>query len=427
MAGQSFQLSTAQSLLDANAEVQRCVHCGYCLEHCPTRDAGVFDVYGARGKMILFKEILEAGRFELLDKIFGDRVLNCALCNWCTSKCPESIPLTDIFVLARYEAAKRGAVPRSVKKVADYILRRGNPFGSLSHERVEWADGLNLSNRGETVFFASCMGSTMGYLELLDNTGISLETIIKMFDLFEKIRLDKPLRYLVWKILRPNRAYNSTLRKCVSILRSLGIEPAYLSREEPCCGKPLHTYGLLDEFKQHAGRVANLLRARGVRRIIVNNPICMYTFKRLYPAFLGNFDVDVKHMVEVMLDGQAKVRRSGGEGRGLKIVYHDPCYMARYLSLVDEPRRLLESLGGAVLVEPERSKEKTYCSGDGGLEVTHPGAAHKVAMKRAAMLAETGADIVATSCPACIATLRIGLRRSGRRRGPAVVDVIDLL
>ncbi len=406
-------------------EIYSCVHCGYCLDSCPTRDANYFDVYGSRGKMLIFKALLE--NMLRVDEDFADRIFNCALCNWCAYKCPEELPTTEIFAAARYEAARRGLTPDTVKKSVKYVIERDNPFGAPVSERTAWSKGLNLKKRGESVLFASCMNTLMGYVELIHKMGASFDSIVKMFDKFEKIKLEGIFRRAASRLFDPNKRYHETLRKSVEILNMLGIEPAYWGEEEPCCGKPLHTYGYLDKFEEHARNVAELFRNNGVKRLIILNPICTYTFRVLYPKFLGNFDIEVKHISEILAENLDKWADKAVLKRPIKITYHDPCYMARYMDIIEPPRTVMKNIKGVELVEPARYGKNTYCTGDGGIEVTHPESAAKIALKRTRMLLETGAEKIVTTCPACIAMINLGLRLTGSQNRVETLDLIDLV
>lgn len=417
--------SKRKSLIDFSREIYSCVHCGYCLDSCPTRDASHFDIYGSRGKMIVFKALLEG--FLDMDDSFADRVLNCALCRWCAHKCPEEIPTTDVFVAARHEIVKKGWALEPVKKSVEYVLNKENPFGAPPSEKAAWSKGMNLRKKGETLLFASCMNTLIGYVELIHKTGLSFDSLVKMFDRLEKLKMDGIIRRTVAGLFDPNKRYHKVLRDAVKLLRTIGVDPAYMGDEEPCCGKPLHTYGYLDEFEEHAKAVAKLLKEREVKKMIILNPICTYTFRVLYPKFLGDFDLEVKHISEVLADNLDKWTGRASLDKSTKVVYHDPCYMSRYMDVIEPPRTVLKSIDGVELVEPVQTGKNTYCTGDGGIEVTHPEAAKRIALKRTRMLLESGAEKIVTTCPACIAMLNLGLRLMKIEDKVEVLDLVELV
>ncbi|MCS7134849.1 MAG: (Fe-S)-binding protein [Candidatus Aenigmarchaeota archaeon] len=404
--------------------IYKCVHCGYCLELCPARDASHFDIYGSRGKMLVFKALIE-DKLEIT-QTFGDRILNCALCRWCTYKCPEEIPTDDVFITMRYEVAKRDLMPPIVKKVMNNILKKKNPYGLSTNEITRWASGLKFENNTETIFFASCMNTTMGYLDLIHKLGLPFDMLAKTMDILEKLKLDN-LIIMGTRLLNLNKQYHQTLRNAVQLLQKINVKVGYLFNEEPCCGKPLHTYGYLTEFQEYAKHVNKLFKDKGVKKLVVVNPVCAYTFKILYPKFVEDFDVEVTHIVEVLDENLDKWTNIASYSKPITITYHDPCYMSRYMSLVEQPRRILKHIKNVVLVETERSEKNTYCTGDGGIEITHSRAAIKIAQKRVEMLLKTRAETIITACPACISMLRYGLKLVNGEKEVQIMDIVDFV
>lgn len=403
-------------------QIYKCVHCGYCLEWCPARDASYFDVYGSRGKMLVFKALLE-DKLKITET-FSDRVLNCALCKWCSYKCPEEIPTDDVFVNMRYEIAKRDLMPTIVKKVVVNILKKKNPFGVSTSEITRWTKGMKIRKDSEIIIFASCMNTTMGYMDLIHTLHFSFNTLARIMDALEKLKLDN-LIMTGLRLFNLNKQYHQTLKNAVKLLHELGIEVGYLFDEEPCCGKPLHTYGYLDEFQEYAKWVSKFFKEKGIKKLIVVNPVCAYTFKVLYPKFVEDFDLEVNHIVEILDENVDKWSAVTSYSKSTVVTYHDPCYMSRYMSLIEQPRRILKNIKNIVLVECEKNKENTYCTGDGGIEITHPTAAKKIALKRVEMLLKTKAEVIITTCPACISMLRYGVKLANKEKEVQVKDLID--
>jgi len=221
---------------------------------------------------------------------------------------------------------------------------------------------------------------------------------------------------------RGNDTEVQPLRDAVGVLRNLGIEFGYLYGDEPCCAGLLYYTGLRTEFQQNARRLHDRLKTRGVRRIISLVPSCTYTLRTLIPAALNEFDIDVKHFVEVVLEniGGRQLRFP----REARVTFHDPCQLGRFLVLIDEPRQIIGAIKGISLIEPEWTAGEwaTCCGGGGGFEAVFPELSGMLARKRVDELLNTGAEIIVTHCPGCILQLKAGLHELKNDR----VEVLDL-
>jgi Fe-S oxidoreductase len=91
-----------------------------------------------------------------------------------------------------------------------------------------------------------------------------------------------------------------------------------------------------------------------------------------------------------------------------RITYHDPCHIGRHMKIYDEPRTLLKMIPEAEYVEMGESKESSRCcGGGGGVRAADPAAAQRIASRRVKTASEI-ADLLITSCPFCVSTLKLG-------------------
>ena len=287
---------------------------------------------------------------------------------------------------------------------------------------------LDLPKQHETIFFASCMNPLMGYGEALLSTakksekvGIHFNTMMSLGKLAQKLKVDK----LMTGIKKTNREYQETILHAIDVLKKLNVEFGFLYDDEPCCGGPLHTYGLLDAFQEHVKKVYSFLKERGVKRIITINPICGGIFKKFYPDVLEIFDIEVKHFSEIVAEKIKEEGLSFKASKPRKVVFHDPCYLARFMRVVDEPRVILNSIEGWEIVEPVNNKFDTKCDGGGGVEVVYPKIARKIAKDRMIELLDTGADLIVTACAPCIMMLKLG--ESELHRNVEIRDIVDVV
>ncbi len=150
-------------------------------------------------------------------------------------------------------------------------------------------------------------------------------------------------------------------------------------------------------------------------------------FTAEYPKLGGVYEV--RHFTQV-LDGLVRGGRLRLSGCGARVTYHDPCYLGRHNRLYDPPRDVLRAIPGLELVEMRRNKADAFCCGGGGgnfftdmigLGEEAPG---KVRVREAA---ETGAEVLAVSCPACAKMLGDAVKSEGLEGRLRVADVAEIV
>lgn len=325
-------------------------------------------------------------------------------------------------------------VPPGLTYLADNIATHQNILGVSKAQSARWAQGLDLPPQAETVFFAGCGYQYAAQLERLmslvrnvDKSVIGAELPMRFARFQKKLGLNLPGIYSS-VLSGSSESGAEPLEAAVRVLRRLGIEPGYLAEKEPCCGAPLRHAGFQTKFAENAGQAYQQLKSAGVRRVIGIVPYCTHALARLFPLYVEDYDLEVRHFLEVVAEKlpSHKLRFP----RKVKVTYHDPCQLVRYLSLVEEPRRILNSIENIELAETDWTKGEwaTCCGGGGGFETVFPALSQVLAVNRVRELMETGADIIVTHCPGCVMQLKDGLRQL-KIKGVEVLDlaqVIDL-
>lgn len=322
-------------------------------------------------------------------------------------------------------------VPPGLTYLADNIITRQNILGVTKEQGARWAQGLDLPRQAETVFFAGCGYQYSTQLEVLmstvrgiDKSVIGAELPMRFARFQKKLGLNLPGIYsnvLSGGVL-PGRDEVRPLAAAVKVLRNLGLQPGYLAEEEPCCGAPLNHAGLQKKFAENTLNAYQKLKSLGAKRIIGIVPYCTHALSKLFPMYIDGYDLEVRHFMEVIAEKVPSLKLRFP--RKVKVTYHDPCQLVRYLQLVEEPRRILGAIEGIELVEPEWTYGEwaTCCGGGGGFETVFPELSQVLAVNRAGELLETGAEIIVTHCPGCVMQLKDGLRQLKADN----VEVLDL-
>ncbi len=319
-------------------------------------------------------------------------------------------------------------IPPGLTYLADNIISKGNILGASKVTGARWAKDLSLPKEAETIFFAGCgyqytseLESLMSLIRRIDKSAVSIDLTMSLAGFQKKLGIDAAGIYR--KVMaKGSDTEAQPLRSAVKVLSNLGVKLGYLAEDEPCCGGLLYYIGLHKEFARHAQGVYDRLKSRGVKRIIGIVPSCTYALRNLIPNSVNGDDLEVRHFCEVVAESISSLELRFP--REVKLTYHDPCQLVRYLGLVEEPRQILRAIKGIELVETEWTKGEwaTCCGGGGGFEAVFPELSQILAVNRAKELVDTGAEIIVTHCPGCIMQLKTGLKELK----VSDVEVLDL-
>ena len=318
--------------------------------------------------------------------------------------------------------------PPGLRYIANNIIQKENILGSQKIERAAWAKNLKLGKKAKMLFFAGCgyqyssgLESLMSLIRNMDKSPIGIQLPMSLTSTRINSYIDPASIYR--KVMgRPKSSDSQPLVDAVKILRSFGIDLAYLADEEPCCGGALYFAGMENDFINNAVKSYQRIESYGIKQIISIVPSCTYTLRMLFPKYIRSYDFEVRHFLEIVLDNIDK--KELRFPRDIKITYHDPCQLSRYLNLIDEPREILKSIEGIHLFETKWTNREwsTCCGGGGGFEAVFPALSGILAVNRARELVDTGAEIIVTHCPGCIMQIRHGLKRLNIKN----VEVMDI-
>jgi len=321
-------------------------------------------------------------------------------------------------------------IPGGMTYMADNVKRKDNILGVPKKEGADWAKNLNLPKNGETIFFAGCgyqyedkLENLMGLIRKMDKSVIGTERAMGLANLQKKMGLDG----IFLKALSRGRTTAGPLVDAVRVLQKLGIEFSYLAEEEPCCGAIIYFMGEKKQFAEHSRKVYEKLKAKGIKEIIGIVPSCTYALKTLNAENNPGYDIKVKHFCEIVSENLNSLKLKFPDN--VKVAYHDPCQLSRYLKLIDEPRAILRAIEGIELVETKETygKMSTCCGGGGGFEAVFPEMSEMLVVNRARELVETGADIIITHCPGCVMQLKTGVKLLKPEKKVEVLDLAQVV
>ena len=214
----------------------------------------------------------------------------------------------------------------------------------------------------------------------------------------------------------------------VKLLHQAKVEFAVLGTEESCTGDPAKRAGNEFLFQMQAVTNIEVLNAYEVKKIVTACPHCFNTLKNEYPSLGGDFQV-MHHtqFLKSLLD-EGRLSIEGGQFKGKRITFHDPCYLGRANEVYDAPRSLIEKLD-AELVEMKRCKSKGLCCGAGGAQMFKEPekGAKDVNIERTEDAIETSAEIIATGCPFCNTMMTDGVKNKEKEEQVNVLDLAEMI
>ena len=214
----------------------------------------------------------------------------------------------------------------------------------------------------------------------------------------------------------------------VKILNKANVSFAVLGTEESCTGDPAKRAGNEFLFQMQAVTNIEVLNAYEVKKVVTACPHCFNTLKNEYPGLGGNYEV-VHHtqFLKQLLD-EGRITMEGGQFKGKKITFHDPCYLGRANNVYEAPRDLIRKLD-AELVEMKNCKKRGLCCGAGGAQMfKEPEKGNKdVNIERTEQALDTKPEIIAAGCPFCNTMLTDGVKGKEKENSVAVMDIAELI
>lgn len=196
----------------------------------------------------------------------------------------------------------------------------------------------------------------------------------------------------------------------IAVLKKHGVEPALPPQR--CSGTPIQTYGHVDLVRE--GARFNIQSLAPYETIVTGCASCTLMLKdypTLFPEGTERQQAEelakkVTHISEFVAHSSQHPPMAKTDGRTKRVTYHSSCHL-RAAGVTKEPRQVLSSLPGVTFVEMQ---DADRCAGGAGTYVIKDyDTSQKIFDRKARAIAQTEADVVATSCPACMVQLKNGV------------------
>jgi len=377
-----------------------CATCGKCNSVCPVFDVFQTEDMSSRG----WFEIVTAPGYEYLN---SKRVVEaCVNCKSCRTVCPAGVDVSDLIMQKRAEHPNKlaGAIfawqgrPGLFEPFMKLMGRTQALWDRPLPRRVlEQALAPLLRQLASTARLPADMVLPRLASQLLRE---------RYVELTEERGHRGPVAY--FHGCAANYFQDGVGDAVIAVLRRNGVEPV-LPRQR-CSGTPIETYGHMDRVKACARfNVESLSR---FDTIVTGCASCTLSLKD-YPKW---FQGDERRLAEAVA-GRVRHISEFLAGEGLKaaptkpcrktVTYHSSCHL-RAAGASKPPRDLLKRLPGVTFVE---MRDADRCAGGAGTFIVKDyETSQKIFERKRAAIRDSGAQVVATSCPACMIQLKNGLR-----------------
>jgi Fe-S oxidoreductase len=214
----------------------------------------------------------------------------------------------------------------------------------------------------------------------------------------------------------------------VKILNSINVDFAVLGTEESCTGDPAKRSGNEFLFQMQAMTNIEVLNSYDIKTIVTTCPHCFNTIKNEYPSLGGKYKVlhHTQYLNKLLKEGRLKIE--GGEYKGKKITYHDPCYLGRANNEYNAPRELIKKLE-LELIEMKRCKSNGLCCGAGGAQMFKDAEKgnKEINIVRTEEALDTKTSVIAAGCPFCNTMISDGVKAKEKEKDVKVLDIVELI
>jgi len=368
-------------------DLATCVHCGLCLDACPTFRVTGLETESPRGRIYLMTQ-WKRGTMPF-DQEQVKHIDLCLGCRTCEGVCPSGVPYGRIIEAGRadVEDQRRPSFKRASSRTAlrQLVAHPGRLRAAGAATRV--AQKLHLTS--------------------VARSGRMLPPLRPQFRRPEGnvARAIGPRKHrvafligCVMPILYP-QSHDAAVR----LLQLAGCE-VWFPPGERCCGALFAHNGDLDGATKLREANMQTYNAGEFDALIVDSAGCGAHLKDFYPELKGR----VKDLSEWLAEvGLPEAKRDVK----LRVTYQDACHLAHAQRIKKQPRELIRSLPGVDWIE---MRHADICCGAAGMYSTlEAKMSNRILQEKLDDLTATGADVVAVANPGCQMQLQAGLRTRG--------------
>jgi glycolate oxidase iron-sulfur subunit len=404
----------------------RCVHCGLCLNHCPTYQLWHLEADSPRGR--IFQMIRVKDGEAPVNETFVEHIDKCLDCRACETACPSGVEYGKLVEFARARITreyKRPFFSRVARKFAyRWLLPRPGWIAFFARLlRIYQNSGLQTLARRSGALGVMGLAAREALLPRVDDQ-FFFRRLGKTFPAVGETRA----RVAFFGGCVAQVAFAELNEATIRVLTANGCEVT-VPRQQVCCGALASHAGDREAARGVARRNLRAFGGDEFDAILTNAAGCGSTLKEYSHLFSKSepeyeaakeFELRVRDVTE-FLDTLGMVVPM--QEFATRITYQDSCHLLHGQKVREAPRRLLKAVPGIQFVELPYSD---ICCGSAGVyNITQTEASMELLAEKMKNAAGTGAEIIVTANPGCLLQMRAGAEI--HKTGQKVLHVMELL
>lgn len=401
-----------------------CVHCGMCLESCPTYEQSGEEQQSPRGRVYLIKAVAE-GKLNV-DEHFAEPVFSCLDCRACTTACPVDIDVGGLIEEARGQI--RQAIPLNGWKgaVNKFFLHGVFPH----HNRLRSLGGLlrfyQKSGMQKVVKKTKLIHIIPQHLAEMESIMPEVKVSVrKKFPSEIKAKGETKHKVAMLTGCVMDVFFSDINESTINVLTRNGNDVS-IPKNQTCCGA-LHVHAGDREMGRKLAK-QNIEAFENVEKVIVNAAGCGCMMKEYAELFRDEpeWKERAKEFEEKVVDISKYLHDTGYEKptamMNTRITYHDACHLAHGQGVRKEPREILLDIPGVEMVQMPNADR---CCGSAGIyNITNPEMADAVLKSKMENVPED-VEMISMGNPGCMMQMALGVQKYGRNQ--KIVHTVQLL
>jgi glycolate oxidase iron-sulfur subunit len=394
-------------LASAQEHVDDCVHCGLCLDTCPTYVLWAQEADSPRGRIIQIGEAITGDGTVTTE--MAAHIDSCLGCMACVTACPSGVSYDRLLAEAR-PAVERQHTRSPAERALRLLLFETLPYPDRLRALLP---ALTAAKRIRGGLLAAAMPERLAVLAAVapePPTREQLRTPIPEFTAAIGTRRGR-VGLLLGCVQRV--FYSDVHRATIGLLTAEGFD-VLAPRLPDCCGALELSAGEQEHGIARAQATIAAFAGLGeLDAVITNAAGCGAAMKDYGPllntAAAWEFAGRVRDATEFLAEIEPRTRRGP---IALRVVYHDACHLSHSQGITEQPRELLAQIPELELLEV--ADEAAICCGSAGVySALQPEPAAALGRRKAERLIASGAQVIASANPGCAAQISRHCRELG--------------